>query len=362
MAQPAPPSVAAGHHNRILLADFFCGAGGATLGFSQAGIAPTVAVEVDESAAATYRANFPAARLIQGDIRDLPTTHPDLGAVGDTTRIRLFAGCAPCQPFSGHQQQARHGDPRNGLLMEFLRFVRAFEPELVFVENVAGIARHANTHSPFDDFVAALSQTHEVTHATVLSADYGVPQIRRRLVLLASTLGRITIPQPTHGATTHTPHSTVRDWIDATPPIVAGQQHAHIASHRAANLSAKNLARIRATPEGGSRRDWPEHLRVDCHKDTPNMHTDTYGRMRWDRPAPALTTRCVSFSNGRYGHPDQDRAISVHEAALLQTFPADYRFVGTINSQARQVGNAVPVLLAQRCGEHLAAHIDEHRR
>ena len=347
---------------RIVLADFFAGCGGASLGFAQAGITPAVAVDSDADAAATYRHNFPAVTVIERDIRRIPADDTQLAPLRDTGTVRLFAGCAPCQPFAAHQKHATTTDHRNGLLMEFLRFIRTFEPELVFVENVAGMARRRNTHSPFHEFVRALSETHHVAHGTVTSADYGVPQIRRRLILIASTLGHIDLPPPTHGRATQQPHSTVRDWIHAVPPIAAGQQHPHIAAHRASNLSATNMTRIRATPIGGDRRDWPPHLWADCHTGPNIVHSDAYGRMHWDRPAPALTTRCVSFSNGRYGHPSHHRAITAHEAALLQTFPTTHQFVGNLNSQARQIGNAVPVpvLLARRYGEHLAAHARRH--
>ena len=242
---------------RIVLADFFAGCGGASLGFAQAGITPAVAVDSDADAAATYRHNFPAVTVIERDIRRIPADDTQLAPLRDTGTVRLFAGCAPCQPFAAHQKHATTTDHRNGLLMEFLRFIRTFEPELVFVENVAGMARRRNTHSPFHEFVRALSETHHVAHGTVTSADYGVPQIRRRLILIASTLGHIDLPPPTHGRATQQPHSTVRDWIHAVPPIAAGQQHPHIAAHRASNLSATNMTRIRATPIGGDRRDWP---------------------------------------------------------------------------------------------------------
>ena len=188
----------------------------------------------------------------------------------------------------------------------------------------------------------------------VRSQDYGVPQRRARLVLLASTLFPVSFPDMTHGPGRQFANfTTVRDWISALPPISAGESHPDIFNHRSARLSPLNIQRIISTPPGGSWRDWPMELVPPCHRFGFSGFSDVYGRLRWDAPAPALTTRCISFSNGRYGHPQQDRAISVREAALLQTFPMDFIFTGSLTAQARQVGNAVPALLAKRFGEHV---------
>ena len=127
-------------------------------------------------------------------------------------------------------------------------------------------------------------------------------------------------------------------------------------------LSPLNLERIRATPEGGDRRDWPRRLWPDCHRDGFEGHTDVYGRLRWDSPAPTLTTKCISYSNGRFGHPSQDRALSAREAARLQTFPISFQFAGSLTSQAKQIGNAVPVVLARHFGRHLVHHVADARR
>jgi DNA (cytosine-5)-methyltransferase 1 len=196
-----------------------------------------------------------------------------------------------------------------------------------------------------------------VRSGVVESRDYGVPQRRRRLVVMASRLGPLAFPRPTHGPNgASQSYSTVWQWIGALPPITAGETHADLPNHRASALSRLNLERIRATPEGGSRSAWPDHLKLDCHMNGHKGHTDVYGRMRKHAPASGLTTRCISLSNGRFGHPVQDRAISVREAACIQTFPLDFEFRGSLNSMARQVGNAVPVLLAQRLGHRVLSH------
>ncbi len=346
----------------IALADFFSGCGGTTRGFADAGISPMLAVDWDPDAVATFRMNFPATPVIERDIREVGVA--DLGELlrPASESVMLFAGCAPCQPFAGHRQQPSAEDDRSFLLIEFLRFVTALNPELIFVENVPGMQRVSASEGPFAEFVEELGSTHHVSYGTVCSADYGVPQTRRRLVLVASRLGPIDLPGPSHGPVAGCPHSTVREWIGSLPPITAGQRESDISSHRSMKLSKLNLERIRATPEGGDRRDWPARLWPDCHRDGFKGHTDVYGRLNWDKPAPALTTRCISYSNGRFGHPTQDRALSAREAARLQTFPASFEFAGSLTSQARQIGNAVPVVLARHFGRHLVEHVAQARR
>ncbi len=358
MSATEGPEMSAG----ISLADFFSGCGGTTRGFADAGISPLLAVDWDRDAVATFRLNFPGTPVIERDIREVGVEE-----VGGLLRpaagsVMLFAGCAPCQPFAGHRQEPPGRDSRSFLLIEFLRFVTAFDPELIFVENVPGMQRVSASEGPFAEFVDELSSTHHVSYGTISSADYGVPQTRRRLVLVASRLGPISLPEPTHGPATGCPRSTVREWIGSLPAIAAGQAESGISSHRSMRLSDLNLERIRATPEGGDRRDWPDRLWPDCHRDGFNGHTDVYGRLSWDKPAPALTTRCISYSNGRFGHPTQDRAISAREAARLQTFPTSFEFAGSLTSQARQIGNAVPVVLARLVGRHLVEHVAQARR
>jgi DNA (cytosine-5)-methyltransferase 1 len=186
--------------------------------------------------------------------------------------------------------------------------------------------------------------------------DFGVPQRRNRLVLLASKLGPIILPSGTYGTgRQNSSFTTVRDWIGNLPPIRAGEEHPSVLHHRAASLSPLNLRRIRATPEGGGREHWPQGLLARCHRGGYGGHIDVYSRLSWDLWSSGLTTRCISYSNGRFGHPDQDRALSVREAALLQTFPAEFTFTGSLNSMARQIGNAVPVLLAEALGVTVGA-------
>ena len=346
---------------RVVLADFFSGCGGTALGFTRAGIRPVLAVEWDQDAAATFRLNFPTAKVIERDIREVQTEEANAALQPSAGSIRLFAGCAPCQPFARHRHAPASKDARSFLLLEFLRFVMDLNPELIFVENVPGMKRRSAAQGLFAEFIEEIAKTHHVSYKIVCSADYGVPQTRRRLILVASRLGEISIPSPTHGPAAGSLHSTVRDWIATLPPIIAGGGRSAVSSHRAMSLSSLNLKRIRATPEGGDRRDWPSHLWPDCHQGGFGGHTDVYGRLSWDKPAPALTTRCISYSNGRFGHPSQDRALSAREAARLQTFPDGFQFAGSLTSQAKQIGNAVPVVLAQVFGRHLVEHVVQAR-
>jgi len=203
---------------------------------------------------------------------------------------------------------------------------------------------------PLADFIDELEGLgYEVVWDILHASHYGVPQRRTRFVLLASLIpGRVQLPPPTHGPK-RLPVSIVQEWISGLPPLEAGTVDTNDADHCAMSVSEKNMQRLRATPEGGGRDSWPAELLLDCHS-RHKGHSDVYGRLAWDRPASAMTTRCLSYSNGRFGHPSEDRAISVREAACLQTFPRDFRFAGNITSRGRQIGNAVPPVLSRAIG------------
>jgi DNA (cytosine-5)-methyltransferase 1 len=337
----------------IRVVDFFSGCGGTSAGLQAAGLAVVAAIDVDAEALASFALNFPNANCIHSDIAKVETT--DLEALlGPNDRPLLFSACAPCTPFSKQRRGRESEDERVQLLWQFVRFVRQYLPDFVFVENVPGLQTLADQMGPYNAFIPELEGLGYSVEARVLeSRAYGIPQLRRRLVVVASRVGEVGFPLPSHGPGTATPqYSTAREWIGDLPPVSAGESDPVVPNHRAAGLSPMNLSRIRATPEGGGREHWPPDLIAPCHRGGYSGHRDSYGRMKMDAPATGLTTRCISYSNGRFGHPHQDRAITVREAACLQTFPRDFIFAGTLNSMARQVGNAVPVLLAQRFGEH----------
>ena len=340
--------------------DFFSGCGGTSRGMQDAGMTVRLGLDLDPDAKLTYETNYKDAKFICTDIRDVSIQDLSPYIVRRDGRPLVFGACAPCQPFSKQNQRKQEGDGRRNLLAEFNRFIKAYLPEYIFVENVPGLQTLAQSDGPFGDFLRFLTDLgyfHD--HRSVMAYRYGVPQSRRRLVLLGSRLGQIEIPPATHGPGTPYPRlPTAWEWISHLPPIAAGETHPGIPNHRAANLSPLNLSRIAATPIGGDRRDWPPNLLLPCHGRHPG-HTDVYGRIVKHRPSAALTTRCISLSNGRFGHPTQDRAISVREAACLQTFPMNFTFHGSLSSMARQVGNAVPVAMAKVFGEHIIRH---HRR
>jgi DNA (cytosine-5)-methyltransferase 1 len=340
--------------------DFFSGCGGTSLGLQTAGMHVLLGLDSDADAARSFGVNFAAADVIAEDIRDVtPSRVRRLVEPAEVDHL-LFAACAPCQPFSKQRREKVEDDDRTDLLLEFVRFVKKLKPTFVFVENVPGLQEFDPSGGPFQLFLDTLDEAgYDWTAEVVDSRSYGVPQKRQRLVVLASLLGPIDVPQPTHGpGTRNAEYATVREWIGSLPPLRAGEKHVRIRHHEAANLSAVNLKRIAATPEGRGRESWPARLRLKCH-DGHTGHSDVYGRMRWDAPASGLTTRCISLSNGRFGHPTQDRAISVREAASLQTFPRKFSFVGAMASMARQIGNAVPPLMAKRFGEEFLRHAQE---
>ena len=329
--------------------DFFCGGGGLTRGLLDAGIQVVAGLDQDEGCRRTYEFNNPGVEFVRGDIRAVQGGQ--MVTVGNTDDL-LFAACAPCQPFS---KQGRGPERRRdaALLCEFARLVGEVLPGYVLVENVAGITKVPG-FSAYRRFLRVLrSNGYQWTAARLNAKHYGVPQNRWRLVVLAARKHAASLPAPTHGRQVR-PIRTVREAIAHFPAIRAGESHPDVANHTAAALSELNARRLRATaPDGGDRRSWPNLLRLDCHQRVDSGYTDVYGRMYWNRPAPTLTSRCDSLSNGRYGHPEQDRAISLREAAALQTFGDRYVFYGTKREIASQIGNAVPVRLAWCVGKHL---------
>jgi DNA (cytosine-5)-methyltransferase 1 len=338
---------------RIKVFDFYSGCGGTSAGLQAAGMEVVFGLDIDPDAGATFRCNFPRAHFLRKDLTHLRANRIEALVREHRGNPILFCGCVPCQPFSKqspHRKKVK--DDRIPLLSHFGRFVRYFLPEFVLVENVPGLQAITGEPGPLPAFVRLLQNLgYQLAMGTIDCRDYGVPQKRRRFVLLASKIGSIELPPKTHGTRTgRNGFSTVGEWISDLPPIEAGEECTSVLNHRAASLSPLNLRRIKATPPGGCRLDWPSELALACHA-THSGHTDVYGRLRMDQPASALTTRCISLSNGRFGHPLQNRALSVREAASLQTFDRDFRFFGNLNSMARQIGNAVPTLLARCLGE-----------
>lgn len=347
----------------IKVFDFFSGCGGSSEGFRQAGMDIVLALDINADAERTFQANFPEATFLRKDIRSVTVEELEPYHRLCAGNPVLFCGCAPCQPFSQQNTQLPEHDDRLLLLDEFARFVGHYHPEFVFVENVPGMQR-VSKGGVFERFIGSLEASGYWTMAKrVYAQEYGVPQKRRRLVLLASRLGPIGFPVPTHGPPTTRPkYATVGEWMKDLPSLEAGEAHPDDHAHQAAKLSEMNLTRLKALKEGQDRRAWPPELVLNCHKGEYKGHTDVYGRMSWESLSNCLTTRCHSLSNGRFGHPEQHRAISAREAACLQTFPRTFTFHGPLASMARQIGNAVPVLLAERFGKNFIEHLETYRK
>lgn len=342
--------------------DFFCGGGGMTKGLIDAGINVIFGLDYNPACQNTYQNNN-GIPYLNRDITQVTGAQliEEYPILNDTDEL-LLVGCAPCQPFSSQRHSTEEHEAVN-LLDEFGRLVEEILPAYVLVENVPGIEKRGE--AVFNRFLTTLQQNQYAYVYDVLNAkDFGVPQNRKRLILIASRVITPELPETTHGGDL-LPYVTVHDAIHDYPQLGAGEEHEEVANHRAANLSPLNTQRIEATPhDGGSRTDWPDRLRLACHINGHVGHTDVYGRMAWNQVSPTLTSKCFSISNGRFGHPEQNRAISLREAAALQSFPDDYVFEGTLQEIGKQIGNAVPVLLAQRVGEQILAqheaYLEQH--
>lgn len=338
---------------QIKAVDLFCGVGGLTHGLENARIDVVAGVDTDPRSRFAYEHNN-ASRFILKDVRDVQGA--DLIQLFGEADIRVLAGCAPCQPFSTYsrvtKRQRTHEDW--GLLKEFGRLVQAVRPHLVTMENVPSLA----SQEVFEEFRSYLSG-YRIWFDIVDLATIGVPQTRKRLVLIASQLGDIDFSPDTE-------KKTVQQAIGHMPRILAGECSDSDLLHVSPKLSPLNLQRIRASRPGGSWRDWPPELRAACHlKDTGATFPSVYGRMSWEKPAPTITTQCFGYGSGRFGHPEQDRAISLREASLLQTFPDDYAFVPPevpvrFNTLGRLIGNAVPVRLGETIGEAIKQHVAKY--
>lgn len=340
----------------IVAVDLFCGAGGLTCGLRKAQIQVAAGYDLDASCRYPFEENNEGVRFIEADISKV--SGADLARHYPQGAIKLLAGCAPCQPFSKYRQGAdTTQDKKWKLLYHFARLITEVEPELVTMENVPELTKH----KVFDDFVHNLEKDYKVSFSVVNCSEYGVPQSRNRLILLASKLGPIKLPTPTHKGQ----QITVKDAIGALPSIGAGAGHPKDPLHASAGLSPVNLKRIRHSRPGGSWRDWPEDLVAECHrKGSGKTYPSVYGRMQWDEPAPTMTTQCYGFGNGRFGHPEQDRAISLREAAIFQSFPKHYKFVRPgdkviFERVGRLIGNAVPPRLGEVIGRAFIKHLKE---
>lgn len=356
--------------------DIFAGCGGVSCGLTLAGFKVKAAVEIDRSAVGTYQSYPPLGKVkvLHDDICNLSGEAILKAARIKREDIYLFAGCPPCQNFSRQNPENKNKplEERKKLLFEFLRVIEEILPPFVLMENVPGIKTEYNKII-LDDFLIRLRERYVVVDDILNAADYGVPQIRKRFVLHAvrkdinddlNECGfKFELPKPTHGQDGKyglLPWKTVRETIGDLPAIKAGETYpddGRIHNHKCANLDPKNIKRIQIIRQnGGSRAGLPDYLVLDCHKKKDadgnvfSGHNDVYGIMDADKPSPTMTGGCLCYSKGRYGHYEQDRAISIREAARLQTFPDDFIFSDSLTAAALQIGNAVPIDLVKASG------------
>lgn len=350
------PSKAAVEPSSHFLAcvDLFCGAGGLTHGLVAAKVPVLAGVDLDDNCRFPYQTNNAGAAFYERDVASLEAE--EIQAWFGAAKVRVLAGCAPCQPFSTYSNRYDTvGSDRWRLLEHFGRLVDQVVPDIVTMENVPSVTRH----SVFTDFVATLERRgYDVWYKVLDCADYGLPQHRRRTVLLASLHGPIEL-RPPSGAS----RRTVGEVLKNLPALQNGVADPQDPLHVSARLSPLNLERIENSKPGGTWRDWPQHLVAECHrKDTGKKYPSVYGRISWDGPAPTLTTQFFGFGSGRFGHPEQARGLSLREGAILQGFPSDYAFVPQgkaiqFKTLGRLIGNAVPVDLGRAIGESIVEHV-----
>ena len=349
--------------------DLFCGVGGLTKGLELAGLNVVAGLDFNETCKYAYEANNNSVFLH----RDITTVNGDeLEELFPNGHIRVLVGCAPCQPFSkltkryrkeekdkGREGDCWQNDNKWKLLYSFASLIKDTLPDVISMENVPEL----RNETVFLDFVKTLiGLEYQVNYQVVYCPNYGVPQNRRRLVLLASRLGKIDLIHPTH---TEENYRTVQDAIGHLLPIEGGQSNVQDPLHNAAKLSKTNIKRIQQSVQGGTWRDWDDKLKLKCHKKkSGRTYSSIYGRMCWNKPSPTITTQFYGYGNGRFGHPEQNRALSMREGALLQSFPHDYAFYDNNSELSRKevgihIGNAVPVDLGRAIGVSIVDHLRE---
>lgn len=338
--------------------DLFCGAGGLSYGFKQQSFRLAAGIDIDEACRFPYEVNNNAS-FLRKDVGSLKVA--DVKSLFTKDEARILVGCAPCQPFSSYNQ--KNDDPNWKLLSAFGRLIDGVRPDVVSMENVPQLVKFRGGQT-FEKFLSVLEGAdYHVSYGVLYGPDFGMAQTRSQLVLVASRWGKIQLPRPTH----RKEYRTVRDAIGHLPPLKHGETCDADRLHCASRLSPLNARRIVAAKPGGTWRDWNADLVADCHRiEKGKGYSSVYGRMSWSSPSPTITTQFFGFGNGRFGHPEQNRALSLREGALLQGFPAEYEFVKAgervqFKKIGRLIGNAVPVNLATAIAKTVRSHVLDHQ-
>ena len=352
-------------NKKLKAIDFFCSGGGMSFGLQQAGIDVIAGIDFDPECEETYEANIKNTKYILADVEKLK--EKDLSKKIDIKKNDdnlVLVGCSPCQYWTIIRTNKNKSKKSKNLLHEFHRFIKYYNPGYVVVENVPGILNR-HKESGLDKFVNDLEKQGYLVHYEVVNLNnYGIPETRKRFSLIASRLTNKKIfPIPDNSC------PVVRDFIgekNGFPKIPAGHKDNTNLLHTSAGLSEINIKRLKLTPKnGGTRQAWADtDLQINAYKNNKRniSFKDTYGRMSWDKPAPTITTKFFSISNGRFAHPEENRAISLREGATLQTFPKTYKFIGTsISSIARMIGNAVPPFYAKQIGKTIIKNHDSRK-
>jgi DNA (cytosine-5)-methyltransferase 1 len=345
---------------RAAVVDLFCGVGGLTCGLKKAKLNVVAGIDNDPTCKYAYETNNEVP-FFKEDISNFSSE--DLLKLFGKADIKILVGCAPCQRFSKQASKYlgtfdRKTDKTWNLLKSFAKYIQDIEPDIVSMENVPELSKY-DVFQEFEKILRDLE--YWIDWHIVDCGKYGLPQKRKRLVLLASKLGEIKL-LPSDDERFEEKRS-VYSAIGGLRKIRHGQSDAEDLLHRCAGLTEINMKRMRQSKPGGTWRDWDESLLPNCYrKETGKTYSSVYGRMRWDEPSPTITTQFYSFGTGRYGHPEQNRALSLREGALLQTFPKDYKFFADIENMSistisRHIGNAVPVDLGKIIGISIKEHI-----